>query len=165
MPSFFETMRRIVAGKPIFDAPTPHNASPQHGARHEQPSIIKGDARSYPIAYIRRTATQIHGGKMRVSCSIANEWPAPIMLDKIRLLGGVKELDTVLGPHEEKEFEVYEGPVMMRQGESQALLHYKTMQEGDYFETLHDVTFKYHPDKTYSIAELRFHPPVRDIYG
>jgi hypothetical protein len=87
------------------------------------------------------------------------------MLDKIRLLGTTRELDTYLRPHEEKEFTVYDGPRFSRSPGGVAELVYKTTQEGDYFQSLHDITFAYASDKLYSVSELRFHPPVRDIFG
>jgi hypothetical protein len=101
---------------------------------------------------------------MQVFGHIINTSPAEIMLDKIRILGKTVELDSYLRPGEERQFTIYNGPTLQREAHHEAQLEYK-MGDGDYFATVHEVRFKPQPDKTYSIDELRYRAPVRDIYG
>lgn len=173
MPTFFEGLRRMFAGKPIFD-PNDDARDPQNPREGEVPvlnepqvqsRIRKGDAHSFPVAYVTRTTCHVNGTHLDVYCHIRNNWPEQLFLDKIRLMDTTRELDTFLRPNEEREFLVYRGPQLTRQPSGQALLDYKTTHEGDYFQALHDVTYSLRPDKTFTIAAIRLHPPIRDIFG
>jgi hypothetical protein len=178
MPSFFQSMGRIFSGKPVYDAsdiqnpqnPSTENSSqaptPEPGQEQApQPTIRKGDANTYPVVFVKHFRTHLDNGHMDVSCVVANTCSEDIMIEKIRLLGTTYKLEASLHPGGEREYIVYKGPALLNQGDPHLLLDYKTMREGDYFETLHEVLFKYLPDKTYDIADIRFLPPVRDIYG
>lgn len=165
MSSFFEFMKRAVEGKPIFDdaaATSPTTEKPS--VEPSQPAIRKGDDHSFPVVYIKRATTKFGSTDMQVYARIVNTWHEEVMLDKIYILNVKRELDTFLRAGEEREFLVYSGPKISQQHHD-AQLDYKTRGEGDYFQSVHDVTFTYHSDKTYSINEIRFDPPVRDIYG
>lgn len=85
------------------------------------------------------------------------------MLDKVLIFNATRELDAFLRANEEREFLVYSGPKLQQQYR-EAQLDYKTRREGDYFRSVHDVTFTYQPDKTYNVNEVRLLPPVHDIY-
>jgi hypothetical protein len=174
MPSFFEGMKRMIQGKPVFDAPTPTQQDtpqpiaplPSRPAAPAAPqnTIRKSTDSTFPVVYIKRTSTRINGRQMQVYCRIVNAFHATIALDKIRILNTTRELDCDLRPGEEREFQVYNGPIVTNQ-QREAKLEYKTQREGDYFQAIHDVTFIYHPDKTYTVDEIKLHLPIRDIYG
>jgi hypothetical protein len=177
MPSFFEAMKRMIQGKPVFDTPERPQEPQVPGAQPITPAtprptapvtplntIKKGVDSTFPVVYIKRTSTRINGRQMQVYCRIMNSFHATIALDKIRILNTTRELDCDLRPGEEREFQVYSGPVVTNQ-QREAKLDYKTQREGDYFEAIHDVTFIYHPDKTYTVDEIKLHMPIRDIYG
>ena len=86
------------------------------------------------------------------------------MLDKIRLLGTKRELDTFLRAGEDREFLVYKGPKLQHEYHH-AELDYKTVREGDYFRSVYNVSFTYNSmDKTYTINEMHLEHPIRDIY-
>lgn len=170
-------MNRMVNGEPIFQddtegkeakdksgvSPTATNQPTE--AASTGPIIRKGDESSFPIAYIKRTKTRIDGPKMQVYCQIVNKWPEEIELDKITMLGVKRELDVYLRGGEEREFLVYDGPRVNHE-QHEAQLDYKTKEERDYFQAIHDITFTYHPeDKTYSVNEMHLREPIRDIYG
>jgi len=102
---------------------------------------------------------------MQLYCYIVNSWPEEVMLDKIRIFNTTRELDTALRPHEEREFLIYDGPALTREYH-EAQLDYKTHKEGDYFQTVHTLTFAYNTsDKTYLPSDIHVDGPVRDIYG
>ena len=176
MAGFFNFMQRMVQGKPIFEdeeaaknkdkAPTDSPEAPVDPLAPVAPvsAIRKHDDSSFPVVYIKRTTTRIQGSNMQVYCHIKNTWPEEIMLDKIVLLGTTHELDDYLSGGDENEFLVYSGPRPQKQY-YEAQLHYKTRQEGDYFEAIHDMTSTYHSeDKTYTISDIRLRRPIRDIY-
>lgn len=163
MPGFFDFMKRMAEGKPVFtnesDAPTPPIAAPAG------PAIRKGDDRSFPVVRVEHVTTRFDGDRMRVYLRIINEWPEEILLDKIRAFGMVHEIDDFLRGGQQHEFLVYDGPRLDRQYH-EAQLDYKTKREGDYFQAIHDVKFTYHAeDKTYSVDEMHLRRPIRDIYG
>jgi hypothetical protein len=173
--SFFDFLDRMVQGKPVFDAndktSEQHKNTVQPPAQSQEaekpsgPVIRKGDESSFPVAYIKHATTHFNGNKMQVYCQIVNKWPEEIMLDKIHIFGATREIDNFLQGNHEHEFLVYDGPKLQKQ-DYHAQLDYKTREEGDYFEAIHDVTFMYHEeDKTYSVNEIRLHLPIRDIYG
>lgn len=170
MPGFFDFMSRMVEGKPVFDDDKPNDdgsdqVPAQSVKNDDKPTIRKGNDNSFPVVYIKRVTPHVHGTSLQVYCQIVNTWPEEIMLDKIRMLGAVRELDSFIRGNHEEEFLVYDGPMPSHEYH-EALLHYKTQQEGDYFEALHDVTFTYHPDtKLYSVNEMHLRKPIRDIYG
>lgn len=167
--SFLDFMGRMFEGKPVFDEadsrPQDKPEASDDVAAAPQSAIRKHDESSFPVVHVKRTKTTINGSNMQVYCMIENTWPDQVMLDKIRLCNTTRELDTYLRAGETKDFLVYSGPKLTHEYH-EALLHYKTQQEGDYFEAVHDVDFEYHPeDKTYSVSELELRKPIRDIYG
>ena len=168
MAHFFEFIQRMIAGKPVFEDETKHDVAPRPidtpASDVSQSAIRKNEQQTFPVVRIRRVSTHLDGDTVRIYCHIQNTWPQEIMLDKIRLLGTMRELDTYLRGGEEREFLVYKGP-KLTQEVHEAQLDYKTVQEGDYFRAMHDARFTYHPgDKSYTLDELRLHMPIRDIY-
>jgi len=166
--SFLDFMSRMFEGKPVFDENVnpraDAQAAPQPGDQSLQSKIRKHDDSSFPVVHVKRTKTTVSGNEMQVYCLIENTWPDQVMLDKIRLCNTTRELDTYLSGHQAKDFLVYKGPKLTHEYH-EALLDYKTQQEGDYFQAVHDVDFEYHPeDKTYTVSELELRRPIRDIY-
>lgn len=168
MSGFFDFMRKMAEGKPVFDEQQQNGAQPAAQASTPEPSgpaIDKGNERSFPVVRVKRVNTKLNGDRMQVYLRIVNEWPEEIMLDKIRAFGMVHEIDDFLDGNKEDEFLVYDGPRLTRQY-NEAQLDYKTQRENDYFEAIHDVKFTYHAeDDTYSVNEMRLRLPIRDIYG
>lgn len=184
MPGFFESMKRLAQGKPVFDV----NDEPGGGVRPQQPispvtqpdqpfdpqqpatpvtppsPIQKGNSSTFPVVYVKHINTHLNGATMEVRCRIRNNSPVEVILDRIRLLHTSAPLGTNLRPGEEKEFAIYRGPRMQNNGDHEALLDYKT-KDGDYFEAVHDIEFNFESDRTYSVEELHLKMPIRDIYG
>jgi len=168
MAGFFDFMTKVVNGEPVFedahqDAAARPTTPPQ--AQPQQPAIRKNDDSSFPVVYVKHVNTHVNGGNMEIYCLIHNDWPDEIVLDKIRLLGTVRELDASLPAGGEHDFLVYRGPKLQKES-YEAWLDYKTKREGDYFEAIHDVKCAYHTDdKTFSVTDMRLRRPIRDIYG
>jgi hypothetical protein len=179
MPGLFDFFDRLAKGEPVFndeDDKSNGGGSTSDKAKQPEPELAptpeptgpvirKGDDSSFPVVYIKRLTPRINGTKMQVYGWIENEWPEEIMLDKIRWLNGTREIDSFLRGHEGKDFLLYDGPLLSHEYR-EAQLDYKTQRDGDYFESIHDVTFTYHPnEKLYSVNEIRLRRPIRDIYG
>ncbi len=149
-----------------FFAPGTNEPTGQNGAAPQPESgIIKGRDSSFPLVFVKRLKPHINGTRMQLYCYVVNGWPEEVELDKIRIFGTTRELDTALRAHEEREFLIYDGPVLTREYHEAELI-YKTHKEGDYFETVHTMTYAYNAtDKTYLPSDIHVEGPVRDIYG
>jgi hypothetical protein len=183
--SFFRGLKRLVMGEPIFKEsdttplkppkvtkegisapPQSFQTAPTHEmptAPHAESTIRKGDASTFPVVYVKRTTTHINGPNMQIYCIIVNGSQGEVELDKIHFLGRIRELDHFLRAHEEHEFEVYNGPRSTTKPDDEAQLDYKT-HEGDYFRSIHDVTFDVDASNTYVVDELKLRLPILDIY-
>ena len=178
----FDFLDRMAKGEPVFDdesstakdrdnrvsfKPDEVKQAPEQkpAAEATGPVIRKGIDSSFPVVYIKRLTPRQNGTKVQVYGQIKNEWPEEIMLDKIRWLGGTRELDSFLRGNEEREFLLYDGPMLSGEPH-EVLLDYKTTRDNDYFEAVHEVTFTYHAnEKLYSPNEIHLRHPIRDIYG
>ncbi|HKR81416.1 MAG TPA: hypothetical protein VJR27_00240 [Candidatus Saccharimonadales bacterium] len=170
MPGFFEGMKRVLKGQPVFDEnDNPSGATPPSQPAQQQTPMPTGIQKykdgTFPVVYLKRPIVHYNGDRIDVYCYIANNWPVEVLVDKIRIFDTRREIDISLRPHQEREVLVYSGPKITRDY-SEALLDYKTMLEGDYFESIHDVRYRYRgEDKTYEISDVRLRLPIRDIYG
>jgi hypothetical protein len=163
--AFLEFMKRMVEGRPVFDDNSSQERPDQVQAdQNEASAIRKHEDATFPVVEIRRVTTHLDGDNVQIYCHIQNTWEQEVMLDKIRLLGTKRELDTALRPGENREFLVYKGPKLQHEYH-EAELDYKTAREGDYFQAVFNVTFTYNPtDKTYTVNEMQLDNPIRDIY-
>lgn len=155
---FVQGVGRFFSGKPVFDASDmqvpgrPGSAQPQSNGQ-----------KSIPEVTIVGVETDISDQEMIVTVHIRNNSGVEVLLDKIRLVNTVKELDATLRAGEEKEYyAVYKGTKPNHAQYNECLLEYRT-QEGDYFRSHHFVDFAYEKDGTYTVRNMRFTPPVRDI--
>jgi hypothetical protein len=187
MPGFFESLKRMANGQPVFD----ENDSKQGwsdasgnareiGSQNEpnapqqtkdptdekRTSVVKGQPSTFPVVIVKRTRTQINGKNQTVYCSIENRSSESVELDEIELAGGSKQLGGYLRPGEEREYLCYNGPRATSEAQNVAKLNYKVEETKDYFQSIYDVEFEYGADdKLYSVEELHWRQPIIDIYG
>lgn len=178
MSSFWETMKRLVAGQPVFRADeedgvtrksdTP--AAPAAPAR-QQPAAPKpswqkqapAGPKIIPQVVIDHIECRLKGtDHMEVSVHVRNTALERVLLDKILLLNEWHDIDDHLEPGQMREFTVYYGEMPKDTYASRAELHYRT-DSGDYFSAVHHVEFEPEKDGRYSIRRIRFLPPVKDI--
>jgi hypothetical protein len=164
--SFFDFMSRMVEGKPVFEEENKNPVLKEADMANEpQPAVDKGNDRTFPVVYVKRLKTNLNGRNMDLYAQIVNSWTDEVMLDKIRIGDSIREIDDFLKSNEEREFLIYSGPKLSKECFG-ALLDYKTKEDGDYFEAVHDVKCTYdQTDSTYTLSEMRLHLPIRDIYG
>lgn len=190
---FFEGLSRLAKGEPVFqqgDGKEDRSAfdvgsAPQQGRDHsagaagQQPGaqqnagqpqkhetgIIKGQASTFPVVVVKRTRTQMSGSNQTVYCSIVNRSNLAVEVEEIHLNGSSRKIGGYLRPGEEREWLCYSGPRRTSEAYKEATLNYKVEENGDYFQTIYDVEYQYESDKTYSVEELHWRQPVRDIYG
>lgn len=159
---FWQSLGRVVRGEPVFTTPndsassTAQHQSPVHG--QQQAGGVKQLAR----AIVEETESHVNGHHVRVTARIKNDSEGRVELDKIRIMGGKRELDTWLNPQQEREFVVYEGEMPKHRNYDDAWLDYKD-ETGDYFQQYHTVEFQQEDDGCYSIKYIRPSGSVKDI--
>lgn len=149
MPSFFEGLKRIAQGKPVYQytGSTPQSSTNAQGSE-------TNEVRRTPKVYIERTETDIDGDKMRTYADIKNESEETVLLDKIRLLGTTREIDTTLKAQDRKEILIYDGKAPDNNRDHDAELQYKDMND-NYYKARHDVRFEPHGD-LYAIDKMPY---------
>lgn len=168
MPSFFESLSRLIKGKPVFteedqkwdDEPKPAPEAPAP-ASATTPDVAAGP-KIVPVVFVESIECRTNGANMDCDAVIHNNSQVRIELDKIRLLGTSRELDNFLNPGGEREFRIYSGPRPQNTYSTTAELLYKD-PSGDYFSATHQIEFEKESDSTYTIRRMRFIPPVRDV--
>lgn len=166
---FYDFMRRMVEGQPVFqdddssiNNEAPHEPQPQPGVAKN--GILKGRQETFPFVEVAHLKPHVDGQRLTVYGHIKNEWHDEILLDKIIIFGVKRELDTFLRAHEERDFLLYDGP-LIRHEEHEAHIDYKTRNEGDYFRSVFRVKYAYNANnQTYTVSEMHLHRPVLDIY-
>jgi hypothetical protein len=176
MPSFFESMKRIVQGKPIYNpsdvtqfpqaAQTPQQLqTPQQQMAqlsHEAPQMTRFGPKVLPRVYIEQQCIcQVQGSRLECFAYIRNESPVTIEVDKAHILGAKRELDTRLRPGEKRQFLLYSGSCLQNTGQHYAELQYKD-ETGDYFVSQHTIEFQKQPDNTYFPWRIRYER-IKDI--
>jgi hypothetical protein len=178
MPGFFEGMRRMIAGEPMFkpgedDSPTyQHKDESQAEAQatianydHDAPVIDPEmrDKANPPQAVIERFECYVHDEKhMEINLFIANHSQEDLMIDKVLLFGHHYDIDHDLHPGQSREFMIYRGPMLDTKNYTTTELHYRT-PAGDYFSAFHNVEYEEKQNRKYIPHRFRFYGPVKDI--
>lgn len=175
MPSFFEGLKRVVSGQPVFrpdedvDGVT-HKSDFQPEVQQPQSDPVVADAKEHrgtkviPEVIIERVEYRDNGQNMDVSVQINNRSQQEVMIDKLLLLGGSRAINHILRPGESRELPVYSGPKPSHRNYTNCELQYRDQATGDYFSSLHLVEYEAQdPDGTYEIRNIRFTPPIKDI--
>lgn len=174
MPSFFEKLRRLVVGEPVFrqgeDAEgVTHKADQQLEVQQASTEPVVADAvqrpgtKIIPEVVIDRVEYRNNGQNMDIDVEIRNNSTREVFVDKIMLLGTTREIDRIFKPGEEREVSVYSGPRPNNRNYTNCELQYRDQETGDYFSSLHFVEYEQEADKTYVISRIRFTPPIKDI--
>jgi hypothetical protein len=158
---FFGTLKKMIDGKPLFENDEQKELAKEQQA--EQTQVLNNGRKTIPGVWIEHTEVHTNGDRMEVRCHIRNESSEQeIELDKIRVIGMVRELDTRLRPKEVRELIVYSGKRPNNRSYGVAELNYKDLL-GDYFQARCAVEFKPEPDNTFSIQRIKVTGPIKDI--
>ncbi len=157
---FFDSLSRIVQGKPVFQLPTD---KPAVADSPNSAETAASTSKSVPVVFIERsTCSNTTGTGIRVTANVRNSSDQIVEIDKIRLMGTSTEIDTQLRAGESREFNIFNGNRPSGSGYDDAYIVYKDMS-GDYFESYHTVQYKKEADGTFSPQQFRFSGPVKDI--
>lgn len=152
---FFEHLKHSIFGN--MDADTASHKKHRDNFKDTQTREMK------EIPELRIEDTHVHskGHHMEVHCVIRNDSDKEVFLDKVRVLGSKRELDTALRTYEAKKFLLYSGP--RPNNTSQGVAEIDFHNAGDYFQAKCRVEFRQEPDKTYSIHLITTAGPMKDI--
>jgi len=178
MPSFFEGLKRLVMGEPVFkpgedtdeaihkqhrdeleQVPTPAPAQPEHiesGVEQQGPKLI-------PEVTIERIQYRNNGNDVEVDVHVKNRSERDVLVDRITFLGQTRQVARALRPGEEREIPIYEGPRPNHRNYTNCDVQFRDETTGDYFMSLHFVEYQQEPDNTYVPIRIRFVPPIKDI--
>lgn len=177
--SFWDITRRLIQGKPAFEAPKPEDdwddapttdfsedRKAKRAEANEANDTDLHDAngrKQIPVVGVTQAKYDTSGPNMDVWATIHNHSKRAIELDKMVMMGARVELDYPLAPGAQREFRVYRGPRPAHDSYKKAELYYKDTLSGDYFRADHLIGYKYEADKTYSIQELELLTPINDV--
>ena len=178
MPTFFEGLKRMISGKPVFqpgegvDGVT-HKSEEVAAAQHpvNEPQVAPAvespgstGPKIIPEVIIQRVEYRNNGSNMDVSVDIKNLSQRVVMVDKIMILGSPRQIGYVLNPGEMREMPVFSGPRPTHRNYTDCELQYRDQETGDYFSAQHLVEYDaQEADGTYTIRNIRFIPPIKDI--
>jgi hypothetical protein len=152
---FFNAFKNIVMGKPVFETGQPKTQNGSATAASGGPKVI-------PAAYIERVQCRMNGHEMECEAVVQNYAQKELELDRIDIFGKTLYLNNQrLGPGEEHEINLFDGPRPNNTSNSQVNLYYKD-ESGDYFCVVHTIEFAQQPDSTYAINYIKFQN-LRDV--
>lgn len=156
--SFFEGMKRLLLGQPVFTNDPNKPAVPQPNV----PPSVSGGAKVLPQVLIERFVCTNNGSQMSCELVIQNYSSKTLQLEKIELLNYRDELGEFIRPGEERELQLNIGNRPTSTQNHECRIYYKD-PGGDYFYSSHVIEFDQLPDNTYTIRRFRFQPPIRDV--
>lgn len=175
MPSFFEGLKRLIVGEPVFregedTTGVTHKSDQRLEAQQAAQEPVVADAverpgtKIIPEVVIENVEYRNNGDDMDVDVDIQNNSQQEVFVDKISILGTTRSIGLVLRPGEQREVAVYSGDRPNHRNYTNCELQYRDQATGDYFSSMHLVEYEQEPaDKTYVIRRIRFLPPVKDI--
>lgn len=163
---FFNTIKNIALGKPVFtNPPSPNGQQPMPTGGAAPVAPRQTGPKVLPPVYIERIEVrEVGSDDMQVNVIIQNYSQEEVFLDKIELLGNTEYLNgNELSPGEEEQEIVYEGDRPRGTSNGPCTLYYKNAV-GDYFASVHNIEYEAQsPDGTYLIRYIKWQSPIRDI--
>jgi len=163
---FFNAIKNIALGKPVFtNPPAPNGQQPMPAGGTAPAAPQQTGPKVLPPVYIERIEVrEVGSDDMQINIIVQNYSHEEVYLDKIELLGKTEFLNGAeLSPGEEEEETVYEGDRPRGTSNGPCTLYYKNAA-GDYFASVHNIEYEAQaPDGTYLIRYIKWQSPIRDI--
>lgn len=152
MPSFFETIGRIVSGKPAF--------TPEDNLGKQPKGQTAGGSMTFGAKPIKKAeiidADCVEGGAgLECWLTIRNSSDDNLDLNQFRFLGQETDLQRVVSPGEQYRFMAYQGPHLQYPGPTDCQLEYID-STGNYFIANHNVLFRQASDGTHEVDRINF---------
>ena len=180
MTTFFEKLRRMMKGEPVYRPGDERDDGPVYeypdemGDRTAAPQaqqqtspvanaeITKDNKQNPPVVLIDRFECHENPDRLEVNVFLKNTFSEEVLVDKIHIFGHPYHIDHDLAPGESREFMVYNGPYLKDSSYTHAEVQYRDSR-GDYFSARHTLEFKKEGDYKFVPVRSRFFPPVKDI--
>ncbi len=177
---FFDAMRKIVMGEPMFKVPPQPGQQNQPAQTGQEPqqteqkqiphNPITGEPipeqhygpKVLPQVMIERWLCEPHGDGLKCELKIRNYSAGPVTLQRIEVMGLRDELGRTVDAGEMYEF-LFTLPNRMKNTNLDECRLYFRNELGDYFMALHQVEYDKLPDGTYNVRRFRLLPPIRDV--
>lgn len=153
---FFDAVGKMIQGKPVFDDPgnkPPASTPPAAGVP------ISSEP---PVVVLARTSCYTRGSDIEIQCDIRNQSSENVMLDKIRMLGNMVELDHFMKPGEAREFVIYRGPQPRDTSQHYAELTYRS-DSGQYWQAVHMIVYHQESNGSFMVSEFKQQMPIRQL--
>ncbi len=164
MASFFDTLKKLFKGEPVFPVQMQQNGPVQAQSQEQggQTPAVNAGPKVIPQVMIERWLCTEQAGGMICEIFIRNYSQGGVVLDRIDLLGTRDHLGNHLdkGENYEYHFKMAKRPTNTHLDECD--LYFKN-EEGDYFLAKHQIEFEKQPDGSFSILRFRLLPPIRDV--
>jgi len=161
---FFDALGKVLAGKPIYG---PEDAAQgQPGTAPAQPMNAPQRTEAphqhiVPVVRVDRVESRVNGNRTDVNLVVRNESPVAVWIDKIHVLGTMRDVNDDLQPGESYECTAYSGPIAMNDAHKHAEIVYFTDKERKYFEAMYDVRYQQQSNGWYPI-DLRLLLPIKE---
>jgi hypothetical protein len=160
---FFGALGKILAGKPVYGPENTTTTAPLPGQAVRQSTTPATPMQKViPVVRVTRAESHINGNRLEVNLEIRNESPVTIWIDKVYLLGTMRDLNDDLSPGGSHEFQIYSGPVLQNDSQKQAEVQYYTDVTRAYFAARHEVLYRQQADGLH-VDQLRLITPIREL--
>ncbi|MCY1376973.1 hypothetical protein D9M69_645100 [compost metagenome] len=116
-----------------------------------------------PEIRLERCKSYVDGSTMTVTVWATNVGQVEVELNKIEILGMSYGLDRFLNPGKAHEIMIYRGPAPTNDSYHEAVLHYKIVENGDYFAAEFMIEYNLESNGAYIVEELHPESVIRDV--
>lgn len=172
---FFDGLRRMIEGKPVFvdenkeaqaqdasesDDPWRQDEQP---ATEESHLVDERGRKIIPEIRLEHCKSHLNGSTIMVTAWVTNMGQVEVELYKVEMLDMKYELDRFLKPGQAHEVILYNGPIPQDESDHKAVLEYKIVENGDYFDAEFMIEYGLESNGVYIIKELHPNPVIRDV--
>lgn len=162
---FFQGLGRLIAGKPVFEAPD--DTSTANQATTEQPEshrfVNEHGYKIIPEIEITHLESHVDDKTMTVTAWATNTSAERIRIDHAVILSQKQTIMRELAPGQGHEIQLYDGPVATNEHDSRAELVFRLLANDDIFDIVYFVEFAREADGHFIVEELHPDNPTRDI--
>lgn len=169
---FFDGLRKMMQGKPVFEDPNTVDDSAQDQARFDSPADSSPQPaqaehqleKVTPTFILQHCESHINGDDIDVTVWVTNTSDVDIEIDKCVILDTKTEIDRHLSPGQAHEITLYHGRIPTTDHAHKANIFYKSIKANDYYRIDFSVEYNHESDGRYTVEDL--HPEqyaVKDL--
>lgn len=161
---FLSGLGRLVAGKPVFEAPQTTSDNNQTPSTPQHTFVDEHGYKIVPKIELAHLTTHPFGGdKITVTAWATNRSNEPIRLDAAMALSQKSTIMRELTPGQGHEIELYRGPAPLHEHDSRVELIFRILANNDLFKCIYFAEFNRQSNGQFFINQLHENGPTRDI--